>query len=48
MGVRPIDAQILNGQLFTLVQIPDEILDKLVLSLKETCSRLSPNHAIGG
>ena len=48
MGVRPIDAQIQNGQLFTLVQIPDEILDKLVSSLKETCSRLSPNHAIGG
>jgi tetratricopeptide (TPR) repeat protein len=48
MGVRPIDAQILNGQLFTLVEIPDELLDKLVFSLKETCSRLSPNHAIGG
>jgi len=48
IGVRPIDTKIQNGQLFTLVELPDEILDKLVINLKETCSRLSPNQAIGG
>lgn len=38
---RPLDGQIQNGQLFTFVEIPDELLEKMVFSLKETCKQLS-------
>ncbi len=47
MGIRPLDLRIQNGQLFTLVQLPDEILSKLVFSLKESSAKLAP-IAIGG
>lgn len=38
---RPIAGKILNGQLFTFVEMPDELLEKMVFSLKETCKQLS-------
>ena len=38
---RPLDGQIQNGQLFTFVEIPDELLEKMVFSLKETCEQLN-------
>lgn len=38
---RPLDGQIQNGQLFTFVEIPDELLEKMVFSLKETCKQLN-------
>jgi hypothetical protein len=41
IGERRIDGEIQDGQLFTFVEIPDELLDKMVISLKETCRQLN-------
>ena len=41
IGERRIDGEIQNGQLFTFVEIPDELLEKMVFSLKETCRQLN-------
>ena len=41
IGERRIDGKIQDGQLFTFVEIPDELLEKMVFSLKETCRQLN-------
>ena len=40
VGERPISGKIQDGQLFTFVDIPDELLEQMVFSLKETCKKL--------